>query len=254
MVQEWSKDVPAAWETMLRAFSPHSRVVPWLAIRWFPARRVLGCVPTDCGRWLLSECVPVDTLSEIDRSIVAYFEGPKPSTMPESRYRVVKTFCNDYQWEMYRTHRVWARELWIVQGNAGGHATQFAPEEQQLLQAKGLPTDPPALGALPYAPVDQRVLAAMHRRNRLVQFGNNLARWKASGDPGVMASEYAASQTKFRTEYLAFLEDQTRELAALNVFATRKSEDRGALREATRAEVSAASRLDEYLETGLVPR
>ena len=164
MVQEWSKDVPAAWETMLRAFSPHSRVVPWLAIRWFPARRVIGGVPTDCGRWLLSECVPVDTLSEIDRSIVAYFEGPKPSTMPESRYRVVKTFCNDYQWEMYRTHRVWARELWIVQGNAGGHATQFAPEEQQLLQAKGLPTDPPALGALPYAPVDQRVLAAMHRR------------------------------------------------------------------------------------------
>ena len=252
-MQEWTKETPAGWDAALREFSPISTVVPWLAIRWFPMRRVLNGIPTDCGRWLLSECVPVENLSEIDRDILNYLQGPKPSTLPPSRARVVKVFCNDYQWEMYRTHKVWARELWLLQGSNGGHATHYQPEEQQLLQVMGLPTDPPAVGDLPYAPLDARVFAALHRRNRLVALGNNLARWKASGSSAAMASEYRDSQRQFRAQYMGFLEDQVREIADLTAFVTRKAEQRDSLPTTSREAMNAASRLDEYLETGTIP-
>lgn len=245
-MQEWTKDVPAAWATALRELSPVSDTVPWLALRWFPMRRN----GQDVGRWLLSECVPEAIIPDNQRDIVDLLRGPKPSSLPVAQYHTLSLLVNDYQWTMYRDHRVWARELWIIQGDSGGHATHFQQEERDLLRAKGLPDEPPAVGALPYAPFDGRVIRAMQRRNRLIALGNDLDALRRSGRADVMKEHWAQSQRAFRTEYLSFLDDQVRELADLNAFVTRKAENRDCLPTTSRADRNAAARLDEFLETG----
>src|SRR5438445_791506 len=123
ILKTWEREWPEEWETLLRSFSPMSRVLPWLAGRWFPCRRQVDGVYTDCGRWLLSECVPEEVIPENERDILQFLGGPRPSSLHGAERAARQTFVNDYQWEMYRKHRVWARELWIIQGDNGGHAT-----------------------------------------------------------------------------------------------------------------------------------
>lgn len=254
IVREWKKDVPAAWETALRAMSPYSRVVPWLAIRWFPMRKHVDGLIQDCGRWLLSECVPEEVIPEIQKDIVLLLSGPKPSTMSARDRLVVSQLVNDYQWEMYKAHKVWARELWVVQGDNGGHPTQYAQEERDILRAKGLPSDPPAVGDLCYAPVDNRVLHAMQRRNRLIAFGNNLDALRRSGTADATNADWALGQKEFRRQYVQFLEEQSLGRADLTAWVSAKSENRGLLPQATAGEINAAARVkDEYIDTGRLP-
>lgn len=248
IVRHWTLEVPEEWERALREYSPVSRVVPWLALRWFPLRKKA------VGRWVLSECVAEELIAEKDRDIVTILQGPKPSTLPPNMRAVVESFVNDYQWSMYRTHRVWARELWILQGTNGGHATAYSPQEQDVLRLCGLPTDPPAVGALPYAPFDQRVIARMRERNRLTKLGNNLDTLRKSGAREVMITEEAEAAKAFRRQYVAFLEEQQRDRVELTTWFTSKSDNRDSLPTATAAEVRAAAMAkDYYIETGELP-
>lgn len=255
VVRQWTNEVPEAWETALRAISPVSRVVPWLAIRWFPMVRTNAVgVREDCGRWLLSECVPEEVIPEQHRDMVGLLSGQKPSTLPPAERTQRLHVVNDYQWQMYRDHRVWARELWVVQGEQGGHPTDYHPGERKLLQLQGLPTDPPRLGSLAYAPVDQRVLEQMLRRNRLIALRNSIDALRRSGDPAQILAEEAQQAKHYRSEYVRFLTEQSRATADLTHYFSGKSENRDVVRQATPGEITAAARLkDEYVETGHIP-
>ena len=248
-------EVPEEWERAIRELSPISRVVPWLAVRWFPMRREVEGAWQDCGRWLVSECVPEERIPEIDRDIITILQGPKPSSLPMPLRSVVLSMVNDYQWRMYRAHRVWARELWIVQGSQGGHATHYTQEERNVLQLLGLPLNPPAVGELPYAPIDGRVLRALTARNRLLALGNDLDALKRSARPEAVRAEEAEAGRDYRRRLLDFLEAQQADRVAMLETFTKRSENRGAIREATAAERNAAARLrDEYIATGEIPR
>lgn len=244
----WSMEAPPEWEARLRELSPISETVPWLATRWYPLKK------SPVGRWVISECVPEAIIPENDRDIVTLLQGPKPSLLPPQLRAVVTTMVNDYQWAMYRDHRVWARELWIVQGETGGHATHFTPTEQKLLRLFGLPTDPPALGALPYAPLDGRVIGRLTERNRLRKLRGNLDALRRTGTAEAMKAEEDEAERAYRKRFVAYVEETSRSRADLLAWFSSKGDNRDVLPSATAAEVNAASRLkDEYIETGILP-
>jgi uncharacterized protein YnzC (UPF0291/DUF896 family) len=246
--REWDRPVPEDWERKLREYSPISTTVPWLATRWWRLNNSF------VGRWLISECVHESLVSEGDQDILTVLNGPRPSTLPDGFRQAVESFCNDYQWEMYRKHKVWARELWIVQGDRGGHATAFSQEERRLLQLMGLPTDPPAVGALDYAPLDERVLRRLQERNRLHKVKNDLAALRKQGSLAAITAEEEAHEKAFRRRYLDFLSAQSASRAELLTYLSGKSEMRDTIPQATAAELNAASRLrDEYIDTGIIP-
>jgi hypothetical protein len=206
---------------------------------------------------LLHECVPEELIRDDDafgQSILAALRLERPSTLPIARRVSRETVVNDFQWEMYRTHRVWARELWILQGESGGHATRYEPEEQKLMQLHGLPTDPPALGELCYAPFDSRVVLQLQRRNRLIRFGNDLHALRQSGSAAAMNAEFKAFEKDYRTQYLAFLREQSHARADLTTWFSGKSDHRDIIPAATADEIRAAAQFEEtYIDTGSVP-
>lgn len=251
-VRHWTLEVPEEWERRLREFSPVSRVVPWLALHWYQPRRKIE------GRWMLSECVAEELIAPKDRDILTVLQGPRPSSLPNKAPHflrdLVEMSVNDFQWGMYRTHRVWARQLWILQGFQGGHATAYSPQEQDILRLFGHPTDPPEVGDLPHAPFDNRVIACMRARNRLTAMGNNLDTLRKSGSREVMRAEDAESAKAFRRQYVQFLEEQQRDRVELVTWFTSKSDNRDSLPTATAEEIRAAAMAkDHYIETGELP-
>lgn len=256
--RHWSMDVPKGWMTALRAFSPITTAHSWLAIRWFPMRRLLNGKPVDCGRWVLHDCQPVALIDRRLNDIVSLLEAERPSSIRDWRARKARMLhVSDYQWEMYRTHRVWAKEYWVLQGSAGGHPTQYRPHEEKWLQAMGLPTDPPALGALPYAPLDARVFEQLRLRNRLWRLGSVDALRK-SETPQAIQAEFDAAEREFRKQHYTMMHDAMAASADFLAYYATSSKTATEARE-TIPETSpeharkAAIAHEQYVETGILP-
>lgn len=248
-------EVPQEWETMLRAFSPIREDVPWLALRWFPMKRqTQGGAWTDAGRWVLYECIH-ESLIDPTLGIVEMLKGPQPSRIRDATEAKAKAlFANDYQCAMYRQHRVWARNLWIVQGSQGGHPIEYALHEQKMLQVAGLPTDPPPLGSLPYAPFDQRVIVQLQQRNRLFQLGSMAAVKRASSSEAIQR-EFEAAERDFRKWHLQHVSEAMAPSADFLDYYSRSAktstECRNAIPETSMARRNAVDQtMEQYVETG----
>lgn len=79
------------------------------------------------------------------------------------------------QWELFRAIDGFAMPRWYVQGSQGGHLRAFDPSQQRLLHAEGLPMDPPALGELPWAVVDERTIDQLAQLDRFRAFARDWA-------------------------------------------------------------------------------
>jgi hypothetical protein len=238
-----ARPLPAEWERRLRQISPKTRQLSYLAFRWYAKEE----------RWVLYECVPRECIWR-GNDIVRMLEDRPPRLLPKEQRLGRMFFVSEYTHEMYRLHKVWARPVWVIQGKDGGHPVEFIDAEQQLLRLRGLPTEPPPIGALEYAPFDERVVERIASRDRLIALGNNLDRLKRTASNEVLKAEAVASQRQFRAEYLKWMEDMMSPQSDFLTWYTRKTEADMTLRKATRREMSAASRLkDEFIETGLVP-
>lgn len=149
-------------------------------------RLVVHWVPGDpwqpVHRWFLFQCQP---WAHVPAPIRQELRGPHPRTNARLEYapRVVDgvaalrpairggpcRFIDRLQWVLHRElerttgQLVFPRYFWIIQGEHGGHPFMVADSEGQLRRAQGLPEQPPVAGALPYAPFDGRVLAALER-------------------------------------------------------------------------------------------
>ena len=208
MDRVWHMEIPKDWEAQLRAFSPIRYDMPWLALRWFPMeRQVRDGSWRDCGRWVMYECLHESIIPEYDRDIVNLLAGPQPSRIHNPNEAQAKMmFANDYQCMMYRKHKVWARNCWIIQGSSGGHPIEYDVLEKAILQACGLPTDPPPLGTLPYAPFDERVINALRKRSRVTKYGSYDAA-KRHATPEVVEREMQEAERAFREWHVKHLEE-----------------------------------------------
>jgi hypothetical protein len=219
----------------------------------------------ECGRWVLNECAPEALVRQWDRmsgntvgEIFDRLAGPPPSRIADPAEAHAKAmFANDYQCRMYREHKVWARDLWVIQGSQGGHPVEYQPHEQKMLQAAGLPTDPPPVGTLPYAPFDERVIAQLRNRSRLDKLGS-MSAVQRHARADVVQREMDEAERDFRRWHYAMVRESMAAsadfLAYYGSSAKTASEARSTMPETSREELNNVARAKEtYIDTGLLP-
>lgn len=127
------------------------------------------------------------------------------------------------QYQLFQETGYFANPFWIIQGDNGGHPVSYDSMQRKWLQQLGKPTEPPAMGELPYAEPDGRVWAAIRRYNRLAAMGNNIEQFRRTMGEGFGAYK-AEIEKEQRRQWCAFLDDSTREEAADFTDAYRKGE------------------------------
>lgn len=189
-----SQEAPREWVLRLREISPVSTVVSWLDLKWH----------TPAQRWVLYECVPIRYVS--DNELIADLQGPDPESEEGQRLFIT---VSRYQQEMFAKHRVHARPCWVIQGERGGHQVAFGESTKELCRAKGLPTEPPAAGDLPYAPFDERVVEQILSMSKLAKVRGDLGEFKKRyGSVENWKREKREELRAARAEFLRFLNHQ----------------------------------------------
>jgi predicted dehydrogenase len=108
----------------------------------------------DCERWLLVECVPPAGVSDDIRLALLTYPDKTRFRLRQSAY--------------FKEHGKIPIAFWIIQGDQGGHRLEYGEHEATLAQFYGGSREPPAPGSLPYAPFDNRVLAALRGYDRVM--------------------------------------------------------------------------------------
>lgn len=167
------------WQDRLNSLFPPNTEISHLRIHWEP-----GFEWEPLGRWMLYQMLPPERVPVI---VLPMLEGPDPRNF--TRYDPVKKevirhpdapLISRQQWQMYRdTGGYFGMPYWVVQGNNGGNKVRFTKVEKMVARIKGHPTgEPPQIGSLPYAPVDERViekvveLDQMRTYNLLIDFAH----------------------------------------------------------------------------------
>ena len=213
--QEYTRAFPSDWLRRLREVSPVVEAHSYLHPRWY------------AHRWVLYEMVPLWAIE--DPGLVSALRGPHPDTLPEAeRVALGQAGCSVYQYETFQATGRYARPSWILQGSHGGHAAAYDRPTKELLKATQRPTEPPAVGDLPYAPFDERVVRQLIKMDRLKQAQNDLSAFKRQATTEGQRRALREAMRAARAEYLAFLDEQVEEAAELFVSAYRKGEFEGA--------------------------
>lgn len=236
------------WIRALRERFPITtdRSFPWLL--WDPGE---PWVPRQ--RWLIMECVSPAEVEEWHQGFVLLdeFRGPHPRSEGHMCWdgewfhtsaRWPKQFkCNCRrklnawkggpapsitlgQWKLFQERGICGFPMWVVQGQRGGHLMEYPLHMQELLKKAELPFEPPSIGALPYAPFDDRVIKGLVRHNRLLQLNVTLSEFRRTMGPGYEAHK-ARLAKELRAEWLKFIGDTMEdEVNGLFISAARKGE------------------------------
>lgn len=153
-----------------RYFPPHGRAA-WFVPAWVPG------VPEDpVQRFVVYQAVPAcglrdDELAEIgwaDAEVLpAGYRLTEAQVVLGTQIGLNFVALSDLPSERLRTHRYWQQHraflqpAWVVQGPDGGHPWRYTAAESRLLRVCGKDDRAPELGSLPYAPLDERVLARL---------------------------------------------------------------------------------------------
>lgn len=222
------------WIQRLREISPKSDVHSWLYLHWFASR----------DRWVVYEMVPTDYVEpdwvdELQRSDPEeHDDWEKPHS------------CSPFQWAMWREHRVHARPCWVIQGQRGGHIAVYDKAEKELAKALQLPLEPPKVGALPYAPFDERTVQQLIRRNKLAALRNNLHEFRRQNTNAGVKAQTNDAMKEARRQMIQFLEEQMQEASECFVDAYRKGEWEGAPVSSTDWEKVDEESTNAFIETG----
>ncbi len=173
----YKRPVPAEWRQQLAdAYPSNGLGFPWLV--WEPGYdwRLEGNDYDEVvERWMLYQCVPIDTLDpndpdkgDWDRGILMELKGPPPESlrqlthMPDGTTRVIPgTVITQRTWEVYQQTGAYVLPIWCVQGEHGGVPMSYPPIYRAVAKMRGFPTEPPMPGTQPYADFDGRTLNAL---------------------------------------------------------------------------------------------
>ncbi len=241
------RHAPAEWVADLRTISERSDTLPWLDFMWHG----------HAERWTLVAKVPdaaIEGFPNIPPEMRDRLGGTPWWEMPPDQQVGRKQIVSAYQWEMYRTERVWARPFWCLQGEVGGTPAMYTDFEKAMLKATGQPVDVPPPGLMPYAPWDERAKIAVVKRDRLLKANMNLARLIQAGNGDAVQAEMELAAKAGRAAFFDWWSETMMPQADFLTWYTRKTESDHTLRPPTAAEQRATAQFkDTYLETGVVP-
>lgn len=190
------RSAPPEFVARLREVDPIRDAVSYLEPVWHDGAE----------RWVLYEMVPAyDTQfgPTVPIAILNELKGTDPDTIPETC-----PLISHRQWLLYQTTQRWARPSWLVQGSKGGHLAVYDPPTVKLCEYLQRPVSPPALGDLPYAPLDERVITGVMRMNKLVAAQNDLDAFRRVNTGDGAKKLYHQRLRDARAEYIKFLDDQ----------------------------------------------
>lgn len=136
----------------LEARCPLHERVAGLLVRW----------NHEACRWMVCQVLPPHATPILvcapDQPLARHAQGflyPDPAA---GQIRLMREMVDQMAWDIYEATGRYSRSYWVVQGEQGGHKRRFTSVERDLAKLHGFVSQPPSPGALPYAPVDQRVL------------------------------------------------------------------------------------------------
>ena len=172
-----SPETERAWQRELDRIIQPSDQLSRLVVRWESGDRW-----SPIQRFIIWQCLdpvtstittPDGVIPGVPDWIMRELQGPNPRAtghycapgwcrclMKANRYVGGKARAIDLAtWQLYRDTGLYGRRWWTVQGTKGGHRFVWDPEELEakLSQLMGGPSQTPDPGALPYAPLDDRV-------------------------------------------------------------------------------------------------
>lgn len=211
--------VPPGWEAMLRAVSPISEKFSHLRFYWYRTKL----------RWILYDCVPRVLIKNNEaqgapisgKELIDALEGKPPRELEDWQQT---PYISDVQHEFYRLYKVHARPFWVLQGEQGGHQVKFSPWQQNVLNSKHLPSEPPVIGSLPACPFDNRVVVKLNHLNRLHRFQDRLDRLEKSASLEFAERESEKIQEEIRRAEAAFIESQVTPLVEMSSSLAKKSD------------------------------
>lgn len=249
-VADVSATPPEGWEQALRAISPITTHTSHLRFYWYRAG----------GRWVLYDCLPRPLIYDdvpvgvpmLGKELLSYLDGPPPRDRHEDDR---SPFVSDVQHEFYRLYKVYARPFWVLQGEGGGHQVKFSPWQQNVLIAKGLPAEAPAVGSLPFAPFDGRTVTLLHHLNRLHKLDGSIERLQKSGSREAAEAEMHDIQKEIRLAEAQFIEDQMTPVVDMSTSLIRGANTRSehadqVVQVAPGMAARAADAYEEYKQTG----
>lgn len=254
------------WVAALRELSPMTDAHGALVIAWEP-----GDPWIPAQRWMLHETIPADP-EHMDYERLLELRGPNPRAtghMCTARTVDGQFAClckvklegwrkedgdpsgiNLTQWKIFHETGRFARPFWVIQGARGGHKAFLTKEEALFLRAAGKKAELPAIGTLPYAEFDQRVVDHIVRFNRLRQMGLSLRDYRVRMRKGYKLHR-AQVEKELRKQLVAWLDEQMAPEHELFVDAARKGEvDAAAPRTDIDWEKVGAESEHHYIETG----
>lgn len=153
------------------------------------------------------------------------------------------------QWKLYQQTGKVGRPFWVIQGSKGGHKAFLTSEEERFLRMADKPTTLPAIGDLPYAEFDQRVVQHIVRHNRLLRMGLDLRAYRKRMGPDY-ALHQAQVERELRQQVVAWLDEQMQPEIELFQDAAKKGEMDGQATTEIDWEKVGEQGIASYIETG----
>lgn len=258
----WTRDVPPDWERELRQHSPKSDEHGFLQLVWEPGER---WIPGQ--RWTLYEMLH-ETF--VDDEILHELTGPSPRSeghfcstkVPEQFQCLCRRKLESWrggpcalitrtQWRVWRETGYYAKPFWILQGDRGGHKFRYTSEERERLRLTDVP-DLPALGDLPAAPFDARVIAHVIRGNRLRQLTQTLGEFRRTMGAGYEEHRQRLAR-EMRAEYVKWFSEYNDDVNDLFVRAARTGAMDGERKTSIDYDRVDEIAMSQFIETGVLP-
>lgn len=178
---EYERTPDPSWQAALDAIAPRSATLSWLLLRWEP-----GDPWQPIHRWAVYQMYPEGVIPERVQEGLAgphprsrghycavgwcrcrgsVRNGVKPNRWVDGPETAVG--LSRQSWELYRQTGCYGRRWWIIQGPHGGHRADWTQIESKVARIRGLGTQPPAIGDLPYAEFNTRTFWSIYYWDRL---------------------------------------------------------------------------------------
>lgn len=199
---EFEAVAPDTWERRLRDVSPITPNLSHLRFRKFEARADWSTSPfntrPDMPLWAVYSATP-SHLVHPDRVEQLRLHW---SELPKERQVGRKSVTSDYQHFMWHSTRLLLQPLWLLQGEWGGTPTVYTQREIRYLDASGAASEPFPPGFFTPCPFDERSVAKILDRDRMVQACNRMDALEKMDRPAAKKAEDDEAERVYRETYL----------------------------------------------------
>lgn len=206
VLPEFEAEAPDSWERRLRDISPILPNTSHLGFRKFEPRddwaESLFNRQPDRPLWALYTRLPIRLVEPLTAEGFRLHWSEFPT---EGERVATRALVSDYQHFMWHVHGLYVKPFWLMQGEWGGTPLKFTDRERRYMDGAGMDVVPAPPGAFTPCVFDERVIAKVLERDRLVQAGNRFDELEKMNRPDWKKAEDDAAERVYREQVLATL-------------------------------------------------